>query len=316
MIARIGRVGTQRLGLPLGLVRADPADPRLTAHIKALLKEAVARTEPTDVLVVDRGSGVAALPTAKATRYLARRPQNFTARRCTPPTDGGRGRPPTRGAVVRPLPRTYRGRAIAATPPDTVTTWTEDGRDLRAETWTDRALPDADAPVTTCRVIALHAPRHPTPLLLASSLPLTPQAARALDADRWPVEQLPLAAKQLLGAERAFVAAPTTCQRLPEVALVAGAILSYLAATTPVCATGFWDRCPLATPGRRRRVLGACSFPDTAGLPARVRTKATVTRHLRTGSGGQRCRRAARRGPPTPRPRARATPTAASVSGN
>ena len=65
--------------------------------------------------------------------------------------------------------------------------------------------------------------------MLASGVALTPRAARDLYADRWPVEQLPLAAKQLLGAERSFVSAPETCQRLPEVALLAGAILSYLA---------------------------------------------------------------------------------------
>jgi hypothetical protein len=55
----------------------------------------------------------------------------------------------------------------------------------------------------------------------------------------WPAEQLPLMAKQLLGAARAFVHAPPTCQRLPQVALLAGAILAYAAATAPACPTGF-----------------------------------------------------------------------------
>jgi hypothetical protein len=312
LIARIGSVGTQRLGLPLGLVRADPADPRLTAHTQTLLETAVERMEATDILVVDRGFGVAALQAALAPRYLARLPQNFTARRAAPPPYRGRGRPPTRGVLVRPLPRTYRGRTIAATPPDAVTTWTEDGTEVRAATWTDLILPDAavDAPGFT--VVAIHDPRHPTPLLLASAVALSPQAARDLYADRWPVEQLPLVAKQLLGAERAFVSAPETCQRLPEVALVAGAVLSYLAATTAAPATGFWDRRPRPTAGRLRRVLGTRSFPDTASLPPRVRRKAAVTRHLRTGSWDQRRRRAAG----TPRTRPRASSTAASVSGN
>jgi hypothetical protein len=304
------------LGLPLALVRADEADPRPSAHMQALLEAAVARMEPTDILVVDRGFGVAAVQAATVDRALVRLPQNFTARRRTPPAYGGRGRPPTRGTLVRPLARTYRGRTIAATPPEAVTTWTEDGTPLRAETWTDLVLPDADAAAASFRVIAIHDPRHPTPLLLASSVALTPQAARALYADRWPVEQLPLAAKQLLGAERSFVSAPETCQRLPEMALVAGAILSYLAATTSLCATGFWDRRPQPTAGRLRRVLGTGSFPDTASLPTRVRRKAAVTRHLRTGSWGQRRRRPAASGPPTPRSRARATPQTASVSGN
>jgi len=62
---------------------------------------------------------------------------------------------------------------------------------------------------------------------------------RDLYRDRWAVEQLPLAAKQMLGAARAFVHAPKTCQRLPELALLAGAILSYGAATSPAIPTGF-----------------------------------------------------------------------------
>jgi len=312
LIARIGSVGAQRLGLPLGLVRADPADPRPTAHIRALLETAVARMEAADLLVVDRGFGVAALQTAKAERYLARLPQNFTARRATPPPYRGRGRPPTRGTLVRPLPRTYRGRTIAATPPDVVTTWTEDGTAVRAETWTALILPDATVDAPGFTVVAVHDPRHPTPLLLAGPVALSPRAARDLYADRWPIEQLPLVAKQLIGAARAFVSAPETCQRLPELALVAGAVLSYLAATTAAPATGFWDRRPRPTAGRLRRVLATRSFPDTAPLPPRVRRKAAVTHHLRTGSWGQRRRRAAR----TAQIRRPAASTATSVSGN
>jgi hypothetical protein len=316
MIVRVGSVGTQRLGLPLGLVRADPADPRPTAQTAALLTAAVARTEATDLLVVDRGFGVAALQAATATRFLARLPQNGTARRATPPAYTGRGRPPTRGVLVRPLPRTYRGRTIAATPPDAVTIWQEDGTAVRAETWTDLVLPDADAGAATFRVIAVHDPRHPMPLLLASAVALSPRAARDLYADRWPVEQLPLAAKQVLGAERAFVSAPETCQRLPEVALVAGAILSYLAATTLAPATGFWDRRPRPTAGRLRRLLGAGSFPDTYPFPARLREKAAVTRHLPTGSWGQRRRRTAAASSRRARSRIPASPTITSVSEN
>jgi hypothetical protein len=316
IIARIGRVGTQRLGVPLGLVRADPADSCPTAHPQALLTAAVARMEPADLWVVDRGFGVAALQAVAAPRDLARVPQNLTARRATPPPYTGRGRPATRGALVRPLARTDRGRAIAAPPPDAVTTWTEDGTDLRAETWTEVALPDAGTEAPTCQVMAIDDPRHPAPLVLARAVALSPQAARTLDADRWPVEQLPLAAKHLLGAERSFVSAPETCQRLPEVAVLAGAILRYLAATTPLCATGFWDRRPQPTAGRLRRVVGTSALPDTVSRPPRVRRKAAVTRHLRTGVWGQRRRRPAGNGPPPPRTRPRTSPTTASVSGN
>jgi hypothetical protein len=172
------------------------------------------------------------------------------------------------------------------------TTWTEGGVVVRAETWTDLIRPDtpSDEAATApgCTVVAVHDPRHPTPLLLATALPVTARVARDLDTDRWAIEHLPLAAKQVLGAARQFVSAPETCQRLPEVTLIAGAILSYLAATTPTPATGCWDRQPRPTPGRLRRVLGRVPFPETYSCPARVREKAAVTAHLPTGCWGQR----------------------------
>jgi len=315
MIARVGRVGPQRLALPLGLVRAAPADSSPAAHLRALLTAAVARTGADDVLVTDRGVGVAALQAAEATRYVARLPQNVTARRCTPPAYRGRGRPPTRGELVRPLPRTYRGQAIAATPPDTVITWTEDGMVVRAETWTELVLPDTVPETATAApgftVVAIHDPRHPAPLLLATTVAVSARAARDLYRDRWAVEHLPLVAKQVLGAARQFVSAPATCQRLPEVALVAGAILSYLAATTPTPATGFWDRQPRPTPGRLRRVLARASFPETYPFPARLREKAAVTAHLPTGAWGQRRHQSGRTGDPAPMPDARSSSQAA-----
>src|SRR6187402_408660 len=41
LVARVGSVGTQRLGLPLAMVRADPNDPSTAAHERALLQAAV-----------------------------------------------------------------------------------------------------------------------------------------------------------------------------------------------------------------------------------------------------------------------------------
>jgi hypothetical protein len=120
--------------------------------------------------------------------------------------------------------------------------WQEGGALLRAEVWADLVLPNAGAEAPTCAVVAVYDPRHREPLLLASPLPVTPQVLRDLYRDRWPVEQLPLAAKQMVGAARQFVHAPETCQRLPELALLASSVLSYVAATAPAIPTGFWDR--------------------------------------------------------------------------
>ncbi len=288
IVARVGSVGGQRLGLPLALVRADLVDPSAEAHERVLVRQAVAVSQPDDVPVTDRGFGVRLLQEEGATVYVARVAKNFTARRAQPPPYAGRGRPATHGAVVRPLARSYRGRELEATPPDRVETWQEGQTLVRAELWEGLVLTDAAPDSPTFRVVAIHAPRFSEALLLASPLAVSPRALRDLYADRWPVEQLPLAAKQMVGAGRQFVSEPETCQRLPELALLAGSVLSYAAATGPAVPTGFWDRHPQPTPGRLRRVLARVAFPAHFPFPARIREKAAVTAHLPKGYWGQR----------------------------
>ncbi|HEX2186474.1 MAG TPA: hypothetical protein VHN78_13320 [Chloroflexota bacterium] len=293
LVARVGSVDGQRLGLPLAFVRADPADPSEAVQARALVQAAVAGLTERDALIVDAGFGVRRLQEGGATRYVVREAKNVTARRARPPAYAGRGRPPTRGEVVRPLARTYRGRRIPATAPDRVTTWQEDEAVIRAEEWQALVRPDAVPGSPTFRLVAIHDPRWTEPLLLASPLAVSARALRDLYLDRWPVEQVPLAAKQMLGAGRQFVSAPETCQRLPELALLAGAILSYAAATQPAVPTGFWDRRPQPTPGRLRRVLAQARLPMDFPFPARIREKAAVTAHLPKGFWGQRRPRSA-----------------------
>jgi hypothetical protein len=290
LLARVGSVGRQRLALPLAFVRAPAAAP--AAHVRRLVRAAVQQCAADDALVLDAGFGVALLQEEGAARYVVRVAKNSTFRRATPPPSAGRGRPPTRGAVVRPLPRRYKGRTIPATPSDQQTTWVEDGVLVRADVWRDLVLPTADAGSPSFTVVAIHDPRHREPLLLATPLAVPPQVLHDLYRDRWAVEQLPLAAKQMLGAARQFVSAPETCQRLPALALLAGAILSYAAATSPAIPTGFWDRQPQPTSGRLRRALARCPFPHDFPLPARIREKAARTAHLPMGFWGQRRRRA------------------------
>jgi hypothetical protein len=99
-------------------------------------------------------------------------------------------------------------------------------------------------------------------------------SVRAIYRDRWPVEQIPLSAKQMVGAHRQFVHADESVQRLPELALLAGSILSYLSATVPATPTGFWDRKPKRTPGRLRRTLMGKPFPKDHPLSVQLRKKA------------------------------------------
>lgn len=163
--------------------------------------------------------------------------------------------------------------------------------------WRALVLPDAAPDSPTCAVVAVYGPRHREPVLLASPLPVTPQVVRDRYRDRWPVEQLPLAAKQLVGAARQSVHAPETCQRLPEPALLAGSVLSYVAATAPASPTGFWDRQPQPPPGRLRRALARLPFPQDSPLPARIRANATVTAHRPAGFRGRPLRRHASQPP-------------------
>jgi hypothetical protein len=294
IIARVGSVGAQRFGLPLGLVRADPADPSPSAHRRVLLKQAVKLQEPTDVLVLDREFTVGQLQAAGATVWVTRLLKNVTARRGDPPPYRGRGARPKRGEVVRPLARRRGEREIAATRPDTVATWSESTssgeRTLRAETWTGLVLPDAAPGSPPFTIIAISDPAYTEPLLVATPLDLSPQTLRDLYRDRWPVEQLPLAAKQMLGTARQFVHEHETCQRFPELALLAGAVLTYAAATSPAIPTGSWDRQPQPTPGRLRRLLGQAVFPKEFPAPDRLRRKLAVTDHLPKGFWGQRRR--------------------------
>ena len=301
IIARVGSVGKQRFGLPRGLVRADPDDPSPGAHRRVLLKRAVGLQAPTDVLVTDREFTVGQVQAAGATAWVTRLLKNVTARRAEPPPYPGRGRPSTHGDLVRPLARRRKGQAIAATPPDQTTHWTEHGSDgdrtLRAEQWTGLVLPDAAPGSPTFTIVAISDPAYTEPLLVATPLALSPQTLRDLYRDRWPIEQLPLAAKQMLGAARQFVHEQETCQRFPELALLAGAALTYAAATSPAVPTGSWDRQPQRTPGRLRRLLAQADFPQDFPLPARLRVKLAVTDHLPKGFRGQRRRPSPTSGP-------------------
>ena len=299
LVVRVGLVAGQRLGLPVAFVRADPADPSPRALLRQLVRTAAAHLAAEEILIGDCEFGVGLLQAEQVPRFLVRLPKNFTARRASPPPYRGRGKPPTRGELVRPLTRQRNGRTYAATPPDEIMVWREGQRTLRAAVWRDLVLPDAAPGSPTFRVLALHDPRYQEPLLLATPLPLDPSVARALYRDRWTAEQLPLAAKQMIGAERQFVHDSETCQRLPELALLAGVVLSYAAATSPAVPTGFWDRRPQPTPGRLRRLLARVPFPATCPLPTRLHQKSSATTQLPTGYYLPRCsptrRRAAQR---------------------
>jgi hypothetical protein len=106
LVARVGRIGTQRLGLPLAFVRATLADPSTAAHERALLHAAVQASADDDALVLDAGFAIRHLQEAGAPRYVVRAAKNVTGRRAGLAEYAGRGRPRERGELMRPLART------------------------------------------------------------------------------------------------------------------------------------------------------------------------------------------------------------------
>jgi hypothetical protein len=285
MIGRVGRVGQQRMALLTNLIRADLRGSSKTALQSKLLKQVALNLDADEMPVLDAGFKLSALYEAGLERFVLRLAKNFTARRNFLPEYAG-GRPSEYGEIVRPLARSYDGKQIAATAPDRVATWQHHGLTLRAEFWDDLVLKEHQLSATnpTCTVVAIYDPRFAEPWLLACPLQLSGPDFWGFYHDRWPIEQLPLAAKHMVGAQRQFVSAAESCYRLPELSLLAGSIQTYLAATLPPIPTGFWDRNPTGTPGRLRRWLGRTTFSDLPPLAhGRIRRKSSVTDHLPKG---------------------------------
>ncbi|HUT14650.1 MAG TPA: hypothetical protein VMY98_00195 [Anaerolineae bacterium] len=290
LIGRVGQVNGQRVTLLTDVLRGDLTDASSASLAARLLKRVATTLAADEMTVLDAGFKVKAVQAAGISRFVVRGSKNFAARRNRLPPYAGRGRKPEYGALVRPLARKRKGRTIAATPPDRVETWQADGLTLRAKYWYDLVATDTkvDPDNAVFHVAVIHDPRFKGPWVLISPLKLSGHTLWRLYQARWPIEQVPLVAKQTLGGARQFVHAPESCRRLPELTLLASTMLTYLAATLPPTPTGFWDRNPKPTAGRLRRVLAGTPFPNTYPLPGRLREKASVTSHLPKGILGHR----------------------------
>jgi hypothetical protein len=287
VVTRVGQMGQQRVPLPTDFIRVELADPSEASLVTRLLTEVADHLAEDELAVLDAGFALKELLAVGMERFLVRLATNATARRNYLPNYQGRGRPPEWGEKIRPLPRRYKGKWIEATPPDREESWDLKPKGqpltLKAQFWDNLVLADQKPGTDSFNIVAIHDPRFQHPLLLATPLKLDGETFKALYADRWPVEQLPLSAKQMIGAVRQFVHTNETVQRLPELSLLAGATLTYTAAKLPPIPTGFWDRAPKATPGRLRRVLTGRPFPANLPLSARIRKKDSVTDHLPKG---------------------------------
>jgi len=286
LVGRVGHIGEQRMALLTDLIRADLNNPSEVALQTQLLEQVALGLADDEMPVLDAGFKLKALYEAGLPRFVVRLAKNFTARRNHLPAPTNLGRPAEYGEIVRPLSRIYNGKQIEATLPDHIETWQEHGLTFRAEFWYDLALSDVkpDPENDTFTVVVIYDPRFEEPWLLACPLQLNGPDLHDFYRARWPIEQLPLAAKHMVGAHRQFVFAKESCFRLPELSLLAGSIQTYLAATLPPIPTGFWDRTPKRTPGRLRCWLARTTFSDLPPLaPGQIRKKSSVTSHLPKG---------------------------------
>jgi hypothetical protein len=290
VIVRIGQMGLQRVPLLKSLVRTEPEDPSDAKLVERLLNQVGQNLAPDEVALFDAGFKLAALQAADIERGVVRLAANVTARRNYPAPYKGRGRHPVYGPIVRPLARTYKGRTIDATAPDFTDEFEFEGRTIKVKGWYDLILPGVvpDPNNDTFDIYVFEDPLYHDPLVLGATLPLRPVTSFALYQDRWPVEQVPLAAKHMIGAHRQFVFAYQSCQRWPELALIVGGILTYLAAALPPIPTGFWDKQPKSTPGRLRRLLARVDFPKDYPFLPQLRKKRAVTDHLPKGVAAHR----------------------------
>ena len=294
VMALSGEVGQRRIPLLRRIVRCQPTLSK-AAFREQLLHDAAAQLTAEQVVVVDAEFGIGELQAAGVTHYVVRMASNATAQRNALPPYKGRGRPPKYGEKVRPVARTWRDHCIEATAADHQSRFIEEERTIQVSVWHDLMLPntpvapDVGSHQAAFSLYLFHDPLYKQPLLLATNLNhLQPQTLFHLYRDRWTVEQPPLAAKQMVGLHRQFVSAPDPCFRLPELSLVAGSILTYMAAVLPPVPSGFWDRAPQPTSGRLRRLLAQENFQSFTVETGQLRKKNSVTAHLLKGIDAHR----------------------------
>ena len=293
MIGPVGSVANaSRLALPRALVRAEIGDTSEKDLQRRTLRQAGRDLKPDEVVAADAGFSLQDMLNSKVARYVLRRDKNFTARRNCLPAYKGHGRHREYGEVVRPLARGYKDRWLEATPPDATARWRVGGRTVRALIFLNLVDKEAKPGWARLRCVVVLDPKYKEPMVLVTNLEISAEAIWRLYRDRWAIEQLPLWAKQMLGAEQAFVFGQESRVRLPELALLAGNLLSYVAATGPAMATGFWDRCARPTCGRLRRMLCRLDFSKLTLVGGELRKKESPTAHLPKGVAAHRRQKA------------------------
>lgn len=247
LVCAVGDVAGQRIPLLSHIIRTSVKDSSESKLKQDTLRWVSHHLDENEVAIIDAGVELSDMEQMKIPRFVIRLARNCTARRNYLRAYKGRGCYPKWGDKIRPLARTHIDKEIAATPPDKCETFHFAGREIKAHGWSDLILPTCKPgeAIATFTIWVFFDPLYKTPLLLGTNLAhAQPMTIFCLYLDRWPVEQIPLVAKQMLGLHRQFVFAPESCNRLPELAFLLGNILTYLAAVLPPMPTGFWDKHP------------------------------------------------------------------------
>jgi hypothetical protein len=268
LICDVGQVGGQRIPLLRHLIRTSVSDKSESKLKGDTLRWVRHHLDENEVAIIDAGVELSDMHQIKMPRFVIRLALNCTARRNYLPPYKGRGCRPQWGEKVRPLPRTRLDNEIAATSPDRCETIDFEGRKIKVHGWSDLILPTCKPgeAVDTFTIWVFFDPLYKTPLVLGTNLAQAqPLTIFCLYLDRWPVEQIPLVAKQMLGLHRQFVFAPESCNRLPELAFLLGNVLTYLATVLPPLPTGFWDRHPKK---HRDACVGSYQLRNSLKMPS------------------------------------------------
>jgi len=292
LIASVGTVCGVRVPLLRHVLRGSNTKDCEANLKRRLLSQAGKTLHENEVLVADAGFALPDVLSCGVKHFVVRVAQNFTARQNTLPEYKGKGRRPEYGDVVRPLARTRSGKIIAADQPTKTEKWTYQKRKLHALRFCGLTLKTDTPGGASLDCVVIFDPLYKQPLIVATNLPVSAFVLWQLYRDRWAVEQLPLAAKVMLGGERAYVFGTASRFRLPELALLVGNVLSYVAAGSEPVASGFWDRAARPTCGRLRRLLARQDFSLLPCHEGKMRKKNSVTAHLKTGVDAHRRKKA------------------------
>jgi hypothetical protein len=292
VVVQVGHSAGQRVPLLRKVLRGS-ANADTTAELAERLLTWVSRhLAPAEVAVCDAGFKLQQLQVAGVPRFVLRLARNCTVRRNVLPPGYHRGRPREYGTLLRPLARRYRQRTLPASAPDVsgaFTLWDETAATeitVEFQGWHNVVRADQRVATTneTVTVWVFFDPRFRDPLVLATNLVATAATSYHLYRDRWPVEQVPLVAKQMLGLQRQFVFAPTSVWRLPELSLLLGNVLTIMATLLPALPSGYWDRHPKKRPagsgGRWRRRLFQTLTHWTSEFGKKRRSATTCPRAL------------------------------------